>query len=94
MLVVSILMTVMIGRTVLKSNKSQITKSIVTLTENKADEVEKQMTQQVYAAESLAGLLGETWTIPEKQRASSAQQALRAMVKSSTIDSAHKLHRT
>ncbi|MCR4735884.1 MAG: HAMP domain-containing protein [Treponema sp.] len=88
MLLVSILMTLMIGRTVLKSNKSQITKSIITLTENKADDVEKQMTQQVYAAESLAGLLGGTWAIPEKQRASSAQQALRAMVKSSTIDSA------
>ncbi len=88
MLGVSVLMTFIIGRTVLHSNTSQITKSIVTLTENKADDVEKQLTQQVYAAESLAGLLGGTWAIPEKQRASSAQQALRSMVKTSTIDSA------
>ena len=88
MLVVSLVMTFMIGRLVLKSNKTQITKSIITLTENKADEVSKKMTQQVYAAEAMSGLLGGTWAIPEKQRASSAQQAVRAMVKSSTIDSA------
>ena len=46
------------------------------------------MTEIVYSAEALAGFLGGTWAIPEKQRHSAAEQAIRAMVKSSTIDSA------
>ncbi|MCR5765242.1 MAG: methyl-accepting chemotaxis protein [Treponema sp.] len=88
MIVISIFMTFMIGRAVLKSNKSQITKSIVTLTEAKGESLERSMTEIVYSAEALAGALGGTWAIPEKQRSSSAQQTVRAMVKSSTIDSA------
>ncbi len=88
MVVISIVMTLMIGRTVLNSNKEQITKSIITLTEKKGDAVEKSMTEMVYSAEALAGVLGGTWAIPEKERSSSAEQAVRAMVKSSTIDSA------
>ena len=88
MVLISIVMTFIIGRTVLRSNKEQITKSIVTLTEAKGQSLERKMTEIVYAAESLAGLLGGTWAIPEKQRASAAEQAVRAMVKSSTIDSA------
>ncbi len=88
MAAISILMTFMIGRTVLNSNKEQITKSIITLTEKKGDAVEKKITQMLYSAEALSGMLGGTWAIPEKQRTSSAEQAVRAMVKSSTIDSA------
>lgn len=88
MIIVSLIMTYIIGRTVLKNNKKQITKSIVTLTEAKGAALERSMTEIVFSAESLAGTLGGTWAIPEKQRQSAAEQAIRAMVKSSTIDSA------
>ncbi len=88
MIVVSFVMTFIIGRTVLRSNKDQITKSIITLTESKGASLESNMTEIVYSAEALAGALGGTWAIPEKQRASAAEQTVRAMVKSSTIDSA------
>ena len=88
MILISVVMTFIIGRTVLRSNKEQITKSIITLSEAKSISVERRMTEVVNAAEALAGLLGGTWAIPEKQRASAAEQAVRAMVKSSTIDSA------
>ena len=88
MVLVSVVMTFIIGRTVLRSNKEQITKSIITLSEAKSISVERRMTEVVNAAEALAGVLGGTWAIPEKQRASAAEQAVRAMVKSSTIDSA------
>ncbi|EID86250.1 Methyl-accepting chemotaxis protein [Treponema sp. JC4] len=88
MIVISILMTFMIGKTVLQNNKQQITKSIITLTEKKGDSVEKTMTEMVYSAETLAGLLGGTWAIPDKQRSSSVEQEVRALVKTSRIDSA------
>ena len=88
MILVSVVMTFIIGRTVLRSNKEQITKSIITLSEEKSITVERRMTEVVNAAEALAGVLGGTWAIPEKQRASAAEQSVRAMVKSSTIDSA------
>ena len=87
MVLISIVMTFMIGRTVLRSNKEQITKNIVTLTESRGVTLERKMTEIVYSAEALAGFLGGTWAIPEKQRHSAAEQAIRAMVKSSTIDS-------
>ena len=88
MVLISIIMTIIIGRTVLRSNKEQITKNIVSLTESKGVSLERKMTEIVFSAESLAGTLGGTWAIPEKQRASAAEQAVRAMVKSSSIDSA------
>ncbi len=88
MVVISIFMTFLIGKTVLNNNIAQITKSIVTMTEKKSDSVEKRMTEMVYSAEALAGLLGGTWAIPEKQRSTSVEQAVRAMVKTTTIDSA------
>lgn len=88
MVVISLFMTFMIGKTVLNNNKEQITKSIITLTENKSNSVEKKMTEMVYSAEAFAGLLGGSWAIPEKQRSTSIEQEVRAMVKSSTIDSA------
>lgn len=88
MISVSFIMTYIIGRTVLKNSKKQITKSIVTLTEAKGEALERSMTEIVFSAEALAGTLGGTWAIPEKQRQSAAEQAVRAMVKSSTIDSA------
>ena len=88
MFVISIFMTFMIGKTVLNNNKEQITKSIITLTEKKSDDVEKQMTEMVYSAEALAGVLGGSWAIPEKKRKSAIEQGVRAMVKSSSINSA------
>ena len=88
MVLISVVMTFIIGRTVLRSNKEQITKSIITLTESKGMTVERNMTEIVYSAEAFAGILGGTWAIPEKQRASAAEQEVRAMVKSSSINSA------
>ena len=88
MAVVSVIMTFIIGRAVLKSNKEQITKSIITLTQSKGNALESNMTEIVYSAEALAGMLGGTWAIPEKQRGSAAEQAVRSMVKTSTINSA------
>ena len=88
MVVVSIVMTFIIGRTVLKANKNQITKSIITMSQEKGDALEKRMSENIYSAEALSGVLGGTWAIPEKQRQPAAEQSVRAMVKSSTIDSA------
>ena len=88
MIVISIFMTFMIGKTVLNNNKAQITKSILTLTEEKSNSVEKKMTEMVYSAEAIAGLLGGTWAIPEKQRSTSVEQEIRSLVKSSSITSA------
>lgn len=79
MLVVSCLMTVIIGRMVLMSNKAQIQKSIVTLTEKKAGEMEMQLMNNVNAAETLSSVLGGFWAIPEKYRRSSIEQEVRAM---------------
>ena len=81
-------MTFIIGQTVLKNNKSQITKSIITLTEAKGNELQSKLSESLYSAETLAGALGGTWAIPEKQRSSAAEQTVRAMVKSSRMDSA------
>lgn len=88
MVVISLLMTFMIGRTVLNSNREQITRSIITLTEEKSNSVEKKMSEMVYSAEAMAGLLGGTWAIPDKQRSTSVEQEVRSMVKTSTITSA------
>ena len=88
MVAVSIVMTFIIGRTVLKSNKNQITKSIITQSLTKGDALEKTMSENLHSAEALSGMLGGTWAIPEKQRQSAAEQSVRAMVKSSTMDSA------
>ena len=68
MVVVLIIMTFIIGQTVLKNNKSQITKSIITLTEAKGNELQSKLSESLYSAEALAGALGGTWAIPEKQR--------------------------
>ena len=88
MVAVSIVMTFIIGRAVLKSNKNQITKSIITQSLTKGDALEKTMSENLLSAEALSGMLGGTWAIPEKQRQSAAEQSVRAMVKSSTMDSA------
>ena len=88
MAVISVVMTFFIGRTVLQNNKNQITKGIITQSESKGLMIEQRMTENVYATESLAGMLGGTWAIPEKQRASAAEQAVRSMVKTSSINSA------
>lgn len=85
MLSISIFMIILIGRTVVKMNRNQIQKSIVTLTEKKADSVESKMREMVYAAESMSGLLGGVWAIPEKQRRLATEQLVRAMVKSSSM---------
>ena len=88
MVVVSIVMTFIIGQTVLKANKNQITKSIITMSQEKGNALERRMSENIYSVEALSGVLGGTWAIPEKQRQSAAEQSVRAMVKSSTIDSA------
>ncbi|MCR4742459.1 MAG: HAMP domain-containing protein [Treponema sp.] len=88
MLSISIVMTILIGRTVYKMNNEQIHSSIVTLTEMKAQEVEKQLSNMVYTAETLSGTLGGTWAIPPRQRRSAVEQEIRALVKSTQIDSA------
>ena len=88
MVAISVIMTFIIGRTVLNNNKAQITKSIITQSESKGLMLERRMTEVVYATEAMAGMLGGTWAIPEKQRSSSAEQAVRSMVKTSTINSA------
>jgi len=88
MLFVSVVMTILIGRTVMNSNTHQIQRSIVTLTERKADAVETQLTNMVYSAETVSSMIGGAWAIPEKQRRSSIEQQIRAFVKSSQIDSA------
>ena len=88
MIVISVVMTFIIGRTVLNNNKEQITKGIITQSESKGLTIERRMTEVVYATEALAGTLGGTWAIPEKQRSSAAEQAVRSMVKTSTINSA------
>ncbi len=88
MLLVSISMTVIIGKIVNKSNTEQIQKSIITETEKKADDVEIQLSGMVYSAETLAGNLGGVWPIPEKYRRTAAEQIVRALIKNSTLDSA------
>ena len=50
MISVSFIMTYIIGRTVLKNSKKQITKSIVTLTEAKGEALERSMTEIVFSA--------------------------------------------
>lgn len=88
MLIISVVMTILIGRTVYKMNTEQIQKSIVTLTEKKSNSVETQLSDLVNTAETLSGLLGGSWAIPTKQRRSAVEQEVRALVKSTNIDSA------
>ncbi len=87
MAVVSIIMTIFIGRTVLKKNTNQITTSILTLTQNKAANVEMQMKEMVYSAETVSGFLGGVWAINAQNRRTAVEQQVRALVKSSTISS-------
>ena len=88
MLLVSIVMTIVIGKAVFSMNTEQIEKSIVTLTEKKSRDVEMQLVSVVSATENMSGMLGGSWAIPEKRRRSSIEQSVRALVKSSTTDSA------
>ena len=88
MLVISVLMTVIFGRTVSKSNTEQIEKSIVSLTESKADAIEMQLKEMVSSAETLSSMVGGAWAIPEKFRRSAIEQQVRAFVKNTSIDSA------
>jgi len=87
MVIVSLLMTTFIARSMRIQNTNQITKSIITLTEKKADAVEMQMKEMVYSAETLSGFLGGAWAIPAKQRRLALEQEVRAMVKSSSVNS-------
>ena len=68
MVLVSVVMTFIIGRTVLRSNKEQITKSIITLSEAKSISVERRMTEVVNAAEALAGVSEDVRIIAEPGR--------------------------
>src|SRR5574344_95249 len=87
MLVISILMTVIIGNTVSSMNTKQITKSITALTEKKADSVEKKMKEAVCSVEAVSGMLGSSWAIPVDRRRMAERHALRTMVKNSAFDS-------
>lgn len=88
MLVVSCLMTVLIGFIVSKNNKGSIEKSIVTLTEKKSDEMEMQLMNTVASAETLSAVIGGSWAIPEKYRRSAIEQEVRAFIKGTEIKSA------
>jgi len=93
MLVVSTVMTYFIAKTLLNSNMKQIQKSITTMTERKADTVEQQLMQMVYTAETLSGLLGGFWAIPEDHRRSAVEQEVRAVVRGGVVDSAWAYYR-
>ncbi len=88
MVILSIIMTYGIGRAVRKNDTTLITKSIVALTEKRADMVEKQMKEYVSSVEALSGIMAGSWAIPAQQRRSAETQALRTMVKNSNITSA------
>ncbi|MBQ2529360.1 MAG: methyl-accepting chemotaxis protein [Treponema sp.] len=88
MLLISVTMTFLIGRTVYNMNTSQIQKSIVTLTEKKSNEVESQLSNIVNTAENLSGVLGGIWAIPPERRRRAVEMEVRALVKTTSIDSA------
>jgi len=88
LVVLSIFMTFYIGNMVMERNTEQITLSVKTQTEKAALEVENQMMGKVLVAETMAGLLGGSWTIPQEYRRQVMEQEVRGMIKNSTINSA------
>ncbi|HAK69036.1 MAG TPA: methyl-accepting chemotaxis protein [Treponema sp.] len=88
MLAVSIIMTFIIGRTVFKKNTEQSKLLIESLTKRKASDVEKELSQVVFSAEAVSGMLGGSWAIADNDnRRSAEEQAIRSMVINSTVKS-------
>ncbi|MCR5126250.1 MAG: methyl-accepting chemotaxis protein [Treponema sp.] len=87
MLLISIVMTLIIGRTVFRTNSEQAEKLIAALTEKKANAVEKELISNIAYVEAVAGMLGGSWAIPDKDRRSACEQAVRSMVNTTTVKS-------
>ena len=81
MLLVSIVMTVIIGQSVFSKNLAQQKEIITALTEKKANFVEKEMLEDISSVETLGGILGGTWAIPDDMRRTAVEQEFRTMVK-------------
>ena len=80
MLCISVVMTAFIGRTVFSMNVAQSKSIITALTEKKANFVEKEMLESVNSVESLGGILGGVWAIPDDFRRTGVEQEMRNMV--------------
>jgi len=80
MLVISIVMTFIIGRNVFKMNTSQAEEIIIALTEKKANNIEKEMMENVSKVNTLSGMLGGSWAIPDEMRRTACEQMVRSMV--------------
>jgi len=88
MLIVSIASGFLIGSRVMSNNTKQATEQIASSTQIKALEVEEQMMININAAESISGLIGGFWAVPENQRRRALEQELRSFIKQSSFDSA------
>ncbi len=91
MLIISIFMISVIGSLVSKLNSTQITKSIVALTEKKADVVEKEMKEYVASVEVISGMVAGAWTIPSRRRRNAESIAMYSFIRNSKIRSAWAL---
>ena len=80
MLIISIVMTLIIGRNVFKMNTSQAEEIITALTEKKANNIEKEMMENVSKVNTLSGMLGGSWAIPDEMRRTACEQMVRSMV--------------
>ena len=88
MLFISVVMTILIGNYVFKMSSAQSGEVITALTEKKAQAVESEMMENISSAETLAGLLGGTWSIPDENRRVAAEQLLRSMTANTSVKSA------
>ncbi len=87
MLCISLIMTAVIGKTVFKMNTEQTEDLIRALTEKKANAVEREMLEAVSAIESVGGMLGGSWAIPDNMRRTACEQEVRSMVKNTSVKS-------
>ncbi len=87
MLCISLVMTAVIGNTVFKMNTEQTEDLIRALTEKKAHAVEREMLESVSAIESVGGMLGGSWAIPDEMRRTACEQEVRSMVKNTSVKS-------
>ena len=87
MLCISIIMTLIIGHSVFKTNTAQAESLIVALTEKKANAVEKEMMEVVNSVEAVSGMLGGSWAIPDEMRRTACEQMVRSMVNETGVKS-------
>ncbi len=87
MLCISIVMTFIIGRTVFKMNTEQAEEIIRALTEKKANSVETEMLEAVNSIETVGGMLGASWTIPDEMRRTVCEQEIRSFVNNTEVKS-------